>query len=48
MAVDDSPSPPDSRIATPDLSVVKIRLLRKISHLQEPDSRSTESCKLGP
>jgi len=30
------------------LSVVKIRLLRKISNLQEPDFRSTESRKLGP
>jgi len=30
------------------VSVVKIRLLRKISNLQEPDFRSTESRKLDP
>jgi len=30
------------------LSVLKIRLLRKISNLQEPAFRSTASCKLGP
>ena len=30
------------------LHVVKIRLLRKISNLQEPDFRSTESRKLDP
>ena len=30
------------------LCVVKIRLLRKISNLQEPAFRSTASCKMGP
>ena len=30
------------------LSVLKIRLLRKISNFQEPAFRSTASCKLGP
>jgi hypothetical protein len=30
------------------LCVLKIRLFCKISHLQEADPRSTESCKLGP
>ena len=29
------------------LCVVKIRLLRKISDLQEPTFRPTQSCKLG-
>ena len=38
--------PPTSLV--PRLSVVKIRLLRKITNLQEPDFRSTELCKLGP